>query len=70
MFLEHTYTQKRLLCEAIDMTNFIMVIISQLYMYQIIALYILNLHNVTCKLHLQRARKKNLVHKEPLWKTK
>lgn len=52
------------------MTNFIMVIISQLYMYQIIALHILNLHNVTCKLHLQRARKKNLVHKEPLWKTK
>ena len=30
------------------MTNFIVVAISQLYMYQIIALYILNSHDVTC----------------------
>lgn len=53
------------------MTNFIVVIISQLYMYQIIALYILNLHNVTCKLQLHKARKKkNLVHIEPPWQTK
>lgn len=40
------------------MTNFIVVIISQLYMYQIIALYVLNLNNVTCKLHLHKSRKK------------
>ena len=42
--------------------NTIIVTISQC-VYQIITLYTLNLHNVICQLHLNKARKKNSIDK-------
>lgn len=39
------------------LTNFIVVIFHNIYMYQVILLYILNLHNGVCQLYLNKAGK-------------
>ena len=51
------HKKKWKLCEGIEvLTNPTVVIILQ-YMYQIITLYTLNLHNVICQLYLNKAEK-------------